>query len=185
MLGCSTAGHPENILHPAIEVSTGPLGQGLSNAVGMAIAQEHLAAEFNRPGHTVVDNSVFVICGDGCLQEGVTAEASSLAGHLGLGRLILLYDDNHITIDGETGLSFTEDVLKRYEAYGWHTQHVADGTYYSRVGLCARSCVCVCVCIACVHPRCARTCTLNTSSPVCGVSFLIPIATPPFVRMCL
>ena len=122
-----TAGHPENILHPAIEVSTGPLGQGISNAVGMAIAQDHLAAEFNRGGFPVIDSHVYVICGDGCMQEGISSEACSLAGHLGLGRLIVLYDDNHITIDGETGLSFTEDVLKRYEAYGWHTQHVLDG----------------------------------------------------------
>jgi transketolase len=122
-----TAGHPENVLHPAIEVSTGPLGQGLSNAVGMAMAQAHLAAEFNQPGFPVMDSHVYVICGDGCMQEGITSEASSLAGHLGLGRLIVLYDDNHITIDGETGLSFTEDVLARYAAYGWHTEHVKDG----------------------------------------------------------
>lgn len=92
-----TAGHPENVLHPAIEVSTGPLGQGISNAVGMAIAEAHLAAEFNREGFPVIDSHTFVICGDGCLQEGISSEASSLAGHLGLGRLIVLYDDNHIT----------------------------------------------------------------------------------------
>lgn len=92
-----TAGHPENILHPAIEVSTGPLGQGISNAVGMAIAEAHLRAEFNRDGFPVIDSHTFVICGDGCLQEGISSEASSLAGHLGLGRLIVLYDDNHIT----------------------------------------------------------------------------------------
>ena len=123
-----TAGHPENTLHPAIEVSTGPLGQGISNAVGMAMAEAHLAAEFNKEGEApVVDNFVYVLCGDGCLQEGVSGEASSLAGHLGLGKLIVCYDDNHITIDGSTDLSFTEDVLKRYEAYGWHVQHVADG----------------------------------------------------------
>lgn len=123
-----TAGHPENHLHPAIEVSTGPLGQGISNAVGMALAEAHLAAEFNAPGAPpVVDAYTYVICGDGCLQEGVSGEASSLAGHLKLGKLIVCYDDNHVTIDGSTALSFTEDVLKRYEAYGWHTQHVANG----------------------------------------------------------
>lgn len=123
-----TAGHPENILHPAIEVSTGPLGQGISNAVGMALAEAHLAAEFNKAGEApLVDNFVYVLCGDGCLQEGVSGEASSLAGHLGLGKLIVCYDDNHITIDGSTDLSFTEDVAKRYEAYGWHVQSVEDG----------------------------------------------------------
>jgi transketolase len=112
----------------AIEVSTGPLGQGISNAVGMAIAESHLAAHFNKEGSPpVVDNFVYVICGDGCLQEGISSEASSLAGHLGLGKLIVLYDDNSITIDGPTSLSFTEDVVKRYESYGWHTSAVADG----------------------------------------------------------
>lgn len=109
-------------------MSTGPLGQGISNAVGMALAESHLAATFNEAdAPAIVDNFVYVICGDGCLQEGISSEACSLAGHLGLGRLILCYDDNHITIDGETHLSFSEDVLKRFEAYGWHTQHVADG----------------------------------------------------------
>ena len=116
------------MLHPAIEVSTGPLGQGISNAVGMAIAEAHLAAEFNKAGSApIVGNFTYVLCGDGCLQEGISGEASSLAGHLGLGKLIVCYDDNHITIDGSTDLSFTEDVAKRYEAYGWHVQHVADG----------------------------------------------------------
>eukprot|EP00611_Tribonema_gayanum_P006304 TRINITY_DN15602_c0_g1_i1.p1 TRINITY_DN15602_c0_g1~~TRINITY_DN15602_c0_g1_i1.p1 ORF type:complete len:727 (-),score=300.30 TRINITY_DN15602_c0_g1_i1:176-2179(-) len=123
-----TPGHPENFVTPGIEVSTGPLGQGLSNAVGLAIAEKHMAATYNKEGFDLVDNYTYVLCGDGCLQEGVTSEASSLAGHLGLGKLILLYDDNQITIDGETELSFTEDVLKRYEAYGWHTSSVADGT---------------------------------------------------------
>eukprot|EP00658_Telonema_sp_P-2_P076332 TRINITY_DN6661_c0_g1_i7.p1 TRINITY_DN6661_c0_g1~~TRINITY_DN6661_c0_g1_i7.p1 ORF type:complete len:694 (+),score=199.15 TRINITY_DN6661_c0_g1_i7:252-2333(+) len=126
-LNSKTPGHPENFLTPGIEVSTGPLGQGLSNAVGLAIAQAHLAATYNKPDFPVIDNFTYVLCGDGCLQEGVTSEASSLAGHLGLGKLIVLYDDNQITIDGSTNLSFTEDVLKRYEAYGWHTQHVQDG----------------------------------------------------------
>lgn len=107
-----------------VEVTTGPLGQGISNAVGLAIAQEHLGALYNREGFDLFNNFTYVFTGDGCLQEGVASEASSLAGMLGLGRLIVLYDDNHITIDGETELSFTEDVLARYAAYGWHTQHV-------------------------------------------------------------
>lgn len=123
-----TPGHPENFVTAGIEVSTGPLGQGISNAVGMAMAERHLAATFNKPDFEVVDNFTYVICGDGCLQEGVSSEACSLGGHLGLGRLIVLYDDNEITIDGDTAISFTEDVIKRYEAYGWHTQVVADGT---------------------------------------------------------
>jgi transketolase len=122
-----TPGHPETFETPGVEVTTGPLGQGISNAVGLAIAEAHLAARFNRPGHTLVDHFTYVLMGDGCNQEGVASEAASLAGHLGLGKLIALYDDNHITIDGDTGVSFTEDVLKRYEAYGWHVQHVADG----------------------------------------------------------
>jgi transketolase len=110
-----------------VEVTTGPLGQGISNAVGLAIAEAHLAARFNKPGHTLVDHTTYVLMGDGCNQEGVASEAASLAGHLGLGKLIALYDDNHITIDGNTAVSFTEDVLKRYESYGWHVQHVPDG----------------------------------------------------------
>jgi transketolase len=111
-----------------IEVCTGPLGQGISNAVGLAMSERHLAATFNEPGYDIFDHFTYVICGDGCMQEGVASEASSLAGHLGLGRLIVMYDDNSITIDGDTNLSFTEDVLKRYEAYGWHTQTVSDVT---------------------------------------------------------
>jgi transketolase len=125
--GSRTPGHPETFETPGVEVTTGPLGQGISNAVGLAIAEAHLAAKFNRPGHTVVDHYTYVLMGDGCNQEGVASEAASLAGHLGLGKLIALYDDNHITIDGNTAVSFTEDVLKRYEAYGWHVQHVPDG----------------------------------------------------------
>jgi transketolase len=109
-----------------IEVCTGPLGQGICNAVGLAMAESHLAATYNTDDITVFDNHTYVLCGDGCLQEGVSGEASSLAGHLGLGKLILLYDDNEITIDGATDLSFTEDVQKRYEAYGWHVQQVDD-----------------------------------------------------------
>ncbi|WP_087069354.1 transketolase [Cyanobium sp. NIES-981] len=125
--GSKTPGHPETFETPGVEVTTGPLGQGISNAVGLAIAEAHLAARFNKPGAQLVDHYTYVIMGDGCHQEGVSSEAASLAGHLGLGKLIALYDDNHITIDGNTAVSFTEDVLQRYEAYGWHTIHVPDG----------------------------------------------------------
>ena len=125
--GSKTPGHPETFETPGVEVTTGPLGAGISNAVGLAIAESHLAAKFNKPDAQVVDHYTYVIMGDGCNQEGVASEACSLAGHLKLGKLIALYDDNHITIDGRTDVSFTEDVLKRYEAYGWHVQHVADG----------------------------------------------------------
>lgn len=117
--GSKTPGHPEYEPDVGIEVTTGPLGQGLSNAVGMAIAQKYLAKYFNRDGFDIIDYKIYTISGDGCLEEGITSEASSLAGHLGLSNLIVIYDDNHITIDGETELSFTEDVVKRYEAYGW------------------------------------------------------------------
>lgn len=124
-----TPGHPErNHGLAGVEVTTGPLGQGISNAVGLAIAEKHLAATFNEPDcEPVVDHFTFCICGDGCLQEGVSGEASSLAGHLKLSKLIVLYDDNNITIDGETSLSFTEDVAKRYEAYGWRILTVGNG----------------------------------------------------------
>jgi len=125
--GSKTPGHPETFETPGVEVTTGPLGQGISNAVGLAIAEAHLAAKFNRPGLNLVDHYTYALMGDGCNQEGVSSEAASLAGHLGLGKLIALYDDNHITIDGDTSVSFTEDVLKRYESYGWHVQHVAEG----------------------------------------------------------
>lgn len=125
--GSITPGHPERGVAPGIEATTGPLGQGISNAVGMAIAERRLAGEFNRPGHTVVDHRTYVICSDGDLQEGVSAEACSLAGHLRLGRLITLYDDNHVQLDGPTALAFSEDVLARFAAYGWHTQRVEDG----------------------------------------------------------
>ena len=125
--GSKTPGHPETFETAGVEVTTGPLGSGTANAVGLAIAEAHLAARFNRPDCTIVDHYTYVIMGDGCNQEGVASEACSLAGHLKLGKLIALYDDNHITIDGDTGVSFTEDVLKRYEAYGWHVQHVPDG----------------------------------------------------------
>lgn len=126
-LGSKTPGHPENFVTDGVEVSTGPLGQGISNAVGFAIAERHFASTFNTTDFpSVFDHRTYVICGDGCLQEGVSSEACSLAGHLGLGRLIVLYDDNKITIDGSTDLSFTEDVGKRYESYGWHVQTVDD-----------------------------------------------------------
>lgn len=121
-------GHPENHVTAGVEVTTGPLGQGIGNAVGMAIAQRHAAALFNKPGfEELCNNTVYAFCGDGCLQEGVSSEASSVAGHLGLGNLVVVYDDNNITIDGDTSLSFSEDVPARYRAYGWHTLTVGDG----------------------------------------------------------
>ncbi|KAF3058478.1 Transketolase [Daldinia childiae] len=122
-----TPGHPEAHDTPGIEVTTGPLGQGISNAVGLAIAQAQTAATFNKDGFPLVDNYTYSFLGDGCLMEGVSSEASSLAGHLQLGNLIAVYDDNQITIDGDTACAFTEDVVKRYEAYGWHVEVVADG----------------------------------------------------------
>jgi transketolase len=122
--GSKTPGHPEYDPELGIEVTTGPLGQGISNAVGMAIAQKYLAKYFNRDGFPIIDYKIYVIAGDGDLQEGITSEASSLAGHLGLDNLVVVYDDNHISIDGDTALSFTEDRAKRYEAYGWNVQTV-------------------------------------------------------------
>ncbi|KAH8195075.1 hypothetical protein TruAng_010765 [Truncatella angustata] len=122
-----TPGHPEAHDTPGIEVTTGPLGQGISNAVGLAMAQAHTSATFNKENFNLVDNYTFCFLGDGCLQEGVASEASSLAGHLQLGNLIAIYDDNHISIDGDTNVSFTEDVQKRYEAYGWQVLVVGDG----------------------------------------------------------
>ena len=125
--GSITPGHPERGDTDGVEVTTGPLGQGLAMAVGLAIAEKHLAAVYNRPGFDIVDHYTYGICGDGDLMEGISHEAASLAGTLGLGKLIFLYDDNLISLDGPTELSFTEDVLKRFEAYHWHTQRVADG----------------------------------------------------------
>jgi len=125
-LNSRTPGHPEREL-TGVEVTTGPLGQGISNAVGLAIAERHMAAQFNKPDNKLVDATIYSILGDGCLQEGVTHEAMALAGHLKLGNLIAIYDDNHITIDGDTKVSFTEDVEERMHAYGWHTLHVKDG----------------------------------------------------------
>ena len=120
-LGSPTAGHPEYGAAPGIETTTGPLGAGFSNAVGFAIAEEMLAAKFNTKEHTIMDHYTYALSGDGCMMEGITSEAASLAGHLGLGKLIVFYDSNHITIDGSTDIAFTEDVLRRYEAYGWQT----------------------------------------------------------------
>lgn len=125
-LNSKTPGHPEFEL-PGVEVTTGPLGQGICNAVGLAIAQANFAATYNKPGFEISDNYTYAMLGDGCLQEGVSSEASSLAGHLQLGNLIAIYDDNKITIDGSTNVSFTEDVVKRYESYGWEVIVVKNG----------------------------------------------------------
>ena len=122
-----TPGHPENFMTPGVEVTTGPLGQGFANGVGMGIAAAHLSARFNRKGFDVVDNYIYCICSDGDLMEGVSYEAASMAGHLKLGNLIYLYDDNNITIDGSTDLAFTENVTGRFEAAGWHVSMVEDG----------------------------------------------------------
>lgn len=122
-----TPGHPEWGLTPGVEATTGPLGQGVSNAVGMAMAEAHLAAIYNRPDHKIVDHYTYALAGDGCLMEGVTSESCSLAGHLKLGKLIVLYDDNQISLAGSTSLSFSEDVAKRFEAYGWQVLKVSDG----------------------------------------------------------
>lgn len=127
--GSKTPGHPEFGHTAGVEATTGPLGQGHANAVGMAIAERALAARFNRPGHTVIDHFTFAIVGDGDLMEGVTQEAASLAGHLKLGKLICLYDSNDVTLDGPASMAFTEDVARRYEAYGWHVQTVKDGDH--------------------------------------------------------
>ena len=119
-VGQQDAGHSEVGLTPGVETTTGPLGQGVGNAVGMAMAEAQLAALFNRPGHAIVDHYTYFLASDGDLMEGISHEACSLAGHLKLGKLIGMYDDNHITIDGDTDLSFTDDTGKRFEAYGWH-----------------------------------------------------------------
>jgi transketolase len=122
-----TPGHPESHLTPGVETTTGPLGQGFANGVGMAIAERYLASYFNRPGHQMVNHQTYGIISDGELMEGVTHEAASLAGHLKLGKLVYLYDDNHITIEGSTEIAFTENPMARFEAYGWHVQRVEDG----------------------------------------------------------
>src|SRR2546429_5829628 len=125
--GSKTPGPPENVLTPGVEIATGPLGQGFANGVGMGMAEAHLAAKFNQKDFSVIDHYVYAIVSDGDLMEGVASEAASLAGHLKLGKLIYLYDDNHVTIEGFTSLAFSEDVPKRFEAYGWHTSTVEDG----------------------------------------------------------
>ena len=125
--GSKTPGHPENVLTPGVEITTGPLGQGFANGVGMAIGAAHLAQKFNRPEFSVLDHYIYAIVSDGDLMEGVASEAASIAGHLKLGKLIYLYDDNHVTIEGFTDLAFTENVPQRFESYGWHTSTVEDG----------------------------------------------------------
>ncbi len=125
-LNSKTAGHPEYGLCPGIDVTTGPLGQGFANGVGFAIAQKHLAARYNKPGFSIFDYNIFAICSDGDMMEGVTSEAASLAGHLELGNIIYLYDNNHISIEGATDITFNEDVSARFRAYGWHVQDLPD-----------------------------------------------------------
>src|SRR5258705_2030017 len=137
--GSKTPGHPEYGLTPGVEGSTGPLGQGFGNGVGMAIAERFLAATYNRPRHPLFDHYTYAIVSDGDLMEGVAAEAASLAGHLQLGKLIYLYDDNDISLDGPTSLAFTEDRLKRFDAYGWHTQRVEDGNDLLAIELAIRA----------------------------------------------
>ncbi|CAD2095371.1 transketolase [Plasmodium vinckei petteri] len=126
-LGSLTPGHPENYVTKGVEVTTGPLGQGAANAVGMAICAHNLSEKYNTDEFEIFNNYIYATCGDGCMQEGVFCEAASLAGHLGLGRLILLYDDNKITIDGNTELSFTEDIAKKFEAFNWEVKIIKDG----------------------------------------------------------
>jgi transketolase len=132
-LGSPCAGHPEYGHAPGIEATTGPLGQGISNCVGLALAERMLAARFNRDGHEIIDHHTFTIASDGDMEEGISSEASSLAAHLGLGRLIAFYDDNHISIEGNTELAFSEDVGARYEAYGWHVQRLGEDLAVERL----------------------------------------------------
>jgi transketolase len=132
--GSKTAGHPENVLTPGCEITTGPLGQGFANGVGMAMGAAHLSARFNQPEFPLIDHYVYSIVSDGDLMEGVASEAASLAGHLKLSRLIYFYDDNRVTIEGPTDLAFTENVPKRFEAYGWHTSTVEDGNDLDAIG---------------------------------------------------
>ncbi len=126
-LHSKTAGHPEYGLLPGIEVTTGPLGQGFTNGVGFAIAQKYMAARYNKPGFDIFNYKIYTICSDGDMMEGISSEAASIAGHLQLGNMIYLYDDNHITIEGNTNVTFDEDLAQRFEAYGWHVQVLADG----------------------------------------------------------
>lgn len=137
--GSKTPGHPEYGETPGVETTTGPLGQGVANAVGMAIAERHMADRFNKDGQYVIDHYTYAICGDGDLMEGVALEAVSLAGHLGLGRLILIYDDNEITIEGKTGITFTENTRAKFEAMNWHVVEVADGNDLSAIEKAIRS----------------------------------------------
>jgi len=136
--GSVTAGHPEYWDVPGIETTTGPLGQGFTNGVGMAIAAKHLGAVFNREKYPLFDHNIYAICSDGDLMEGIASEAASLAGHLGLDNLIYFYDNNHISIEGETGMTFTEDVGKRFDAYGWHVQEIDDGNDVEAIESAAR-----------------------------------------------
>jgi transketolase len=138
-LHSKTPGHPENILTPGVEITTGPLGQGFGNGVGMGIAQKHLQAMFNRDGFPVINHFIYCICSDGDLMEGVASEAASLAGHLKLDNLIYLYDDNQVTIDGPTSLAFSEDVPKRFESYGWEVSTVEDGNDLTAIEAAIRS----------------------------------------------
>lgn len=132
-LDSKTPGHPEYHLTKGVETTTGPLGQGFANGVGFAIAQKYLAARYNKPGFELFDYNIYAICSDGDLMEGISSEAASLAGHLKLGNLIYLYDDNHISIEGSTEITFTEDTAKRFEAFGWHVQTVEDGNDVEKI----------------------------------------------------
>jgi transketolase len=142
-LGSPCAGHPEYGHAAGIETTTGPLGQGISNCVGLALAERMLAARYNRPEHELIDYHTFTIASDGDLEEGISSEASSIAGHLGLGRLIAFYDDNHISIEGNTALAFSDDVGARYEAYGWHVQHLGEIIVPDRIEAAARAAMAV------------------------------------------
>ena len=142
-LGSPCAGHPEYGHAAGIEATTGPLGQGISNCVGLALAERMLAARFNREGHAIIDHHTFTIASDGDMQEGISSEASSIAGHLGLGRLIAFYDDNHISIEGDTAVAFSEDVGARYQAYGWHVQHLGEELAVERIEEAARAAMAV------------------------------------------
>ena len=137
--GSLTPGHPEHGLTPGVETTTGPLGQGVANALGMALAEAHLAACYNRPGHEIINHYTYGLVGDGDLMEGISHEAASLAGHLKLGKLILLYDDNLISLAGSTSITFSEDRGRRFEAYGWHVQHVADGNDLNEIAQAIRA----------------------------------------------